>query len=375
MFYGCSCRNPKFYLVPWCMWELGRPFAMAPSAAEQADKPTYPRMQNGKNVVGGTGVDPFVRLPEGDVNDDLDFMQSQAKEKLRSAERQTDRVDILNELAATDEQGSTQFQRQGHHDSKKATQSKLRCVASGRSESLKGEDKWVEGDIEIADRLYRACGVFDGHGGSEAASLCAGQIFDIIRDAVLAKPPHSGEYTFDDVANALPGAFERVHREVRGLDDGKCTAGTTATILIIDLENRLVLCCNVGDSMVLAVDADKTGFISADHRIQTKYALRTCEHLRCRSRPPPCRLTRRCLTRRCLARRCLARRCLARRCLTRRCRPRRLLRRPMQHRGAAEDFGQRRDACIRGASPQQGANGAVALLAWGARARSFPRRQ
>ena len=47
-----------------------------------------------------------------------------------------------------------------------------------------------------------------------------------------------------------------------------CSAGATATVVIVDLVSRELACCNAGDSSALMVDRTKTSWVSVDHRLQ-----------------------------------------------------------------------------------------------------------
>ena len=167
----------------------------------------------------------------------------------------------------------------------------LRCDVSSQQTSLKGEDAWVSGEIELGGRRYVICappptrvgahpasprpasptffpqrplsapcssrrraharvngadGMFDGHGGAQAAVRCAANLLPYVSAA--AAQTAGGGATLEDLACATKRAFEQLHAEIRALDEGTCTAGTTAGVIIADLEARQVLACNVGDS-------------------------------------------------------------------------------------------------------------------------------
>ena len=51
-----------------------------------------------------------------------------------------------------------------------------------------------------------------------------------------------------------------------------CSAGATATVVIVDLVSRELACCNAGDSSALMVDRTKTSWVSVDHRLQENKA-------------------------------------------------------------------------------------------------------
>ena len=132
--------------------------------------------------------------------------------------------------------------------------------------TLKGEDYWAtKGPLTVGDDTLYVMGVFDGHGGSRAASLCSERLIRYLLDA--AGNDGSGE----SIRRAGTAAFTRCHEEVIALADGTATDGTTATVVVVNATRRELTTLNAGDSAAMLVPDTKAGemLLSEDHRIAT----------------------------------------------------------------------------------------------------------
>lgn len=145
----------------------------------------------------------------------------------------------------------------------------LNCSIGFCEKRLKGEDRHDFCDVECNGRPYKLFAVYDGHGGGAASEHCSIHLLRIIAEEAV-KTPSGGASLVDDMRLACTIAFARCHEELRG--QSGTTSGTTATVLVVDLQRREVLCCNVGDSAVIVLDpldTSKLGFASTDHRLHT----------------------------------------------------------------------------------------------------------
>ena len=148
---------------------------------------------------------------------------------------------------------------------------RLPCVVAIDAAKLKGEDTTLVRDVKIGGREYKLCAVFDGHDGKEASGFCAERMVAYLVEAERelsaapgccrggCRPPsapgdssHSsgsngvsggvsagaaattGPSVVETLSSALRIAFDRCHTEIR---ENSPKAGTTATVLIIDLIN------------------------------------------------------------------------------------------------------------------------------------------
>lgn len=142
--------------------------------------------------------------------------------------------------------------------------------------SLKGEDGSAVLSAKVAGEAIAAFLVVDGHGGPLAmrhvAAQLLGRIVGAVSDASDASPPA--------LHAACRAEFARAHAELRSGSGSKFGAsGCTATVVVINLDSRMLTCCNVGDSLAVLVphDApvgeglpDGTAWLqlTADHRVE-----------------------------------------------------------------------------------------------------------
>jgi serine/threonine protein phosphatase PrpC len=95
-------------------------------------------------------------------------------------------------------------------------------------------------------------GLFDGHGGSEAAIYCATKLHRLISQ--LYKP---GE----PVGPAIKEAIYEINREVISQWE---IAGTTAAIVVI--ADGMIYAANVGDSRVILIEGGRARRLTFDHK-------------------------------------------------------------------------------------------------------------
>ena len=142
----------------------------------------------------------------------------------------------------------------------------LACKVAACNKTLKGEDTWFSEIVSTSSgSQYHCAGVFDGHGGRAAAEYCRDNMASYLTGAAAQTP--GGGQSLAEMAVALKLVFARCHRELR--ETPGLTAGTTATVIVVDHAHRRVLCANVGDSSAMVCDATTMGFVSADHRLHS----------------------------------------------------------------------------------------------------------
>jgi len=99
--------------------------------------------------------------------------------------------------------------------------------------------------------------VFDGHGGSECAEYCASNLVPILCKYLLSE-------------NAVTAAFTLCISEMDNavIECAKDASGSTGCIILIDLKNYDLWCCNVGDSRCILINSlcNKNKQISIEHK-------------------------------------------------------------------------------------------------------------
>tara|TARA_B110001452_G_scaffold22483_1_gene17979 strand:- start:123 stop:2375 length:2253 start_codon:yes stop_codon:yes gene_type:complete len=120
----------------------------------------------------------------------------------------------------------------------------------------KAEDASFHSAHTLLGRKHSIAGVLDGHGGPAASRHCQRCLAKYIEELV------EGGASLED---ACTRSFERCHSELRS---SGTTAGTTATLFVVDHEARQLLCCNVGDSHAVLVTASGVSRLTVDHRLQ-----------------------------------------------------------------------------------------------------------
>ena len=99
--------------------------------------------------------------------------------------------------------------------------------------------------------------VFDGHGGDQTAKLCVKRYPEIFAKCLTDNP--------FDYELAIKQSFELMDKEVEALNASEM--GNTATVVFIN--NKLLYCCNVGDSSCCLITDKKGEFLSIDDKIVT----------------------------------------------------------------------------------------------------------
>lgn len=114
-------------------------------------------------------------------------------------------------------------------------------------------------------RVYRMFGVFDGHGGHEAALHCKAHLGRNLHKA-LCQLRHVERHTDSDcVADALRSAIATTDIELLATDVGG-TVGTTAVVVLLDAQCRAWV-ANVGDSRaVLGRSNGEAVQLTTDHK-------------------------------------------------------------------------------------------------------------
>mmetsp|Transcript_5602 Transcript_5602/g.25247 ORF Transcript_5602/g.25247 Transcript_5602/m.25247 type:complete len:800 (+) Transcript_5602:282-2681(+) len=153
----------------------------------------------------------------------------------------------------------------------------LPCRVAHSRKVMKGEDKsFASPGVQWRGVSFDAFGLFDGHGGKDAAEHCADRFVPALIEALEAagpSPPETDpEDVFEDrVANALVAAFATVDQEFLGKD---IHSGATATIVCVN--GRRVHSAAVGDSLATldcghGVSAVR---LTPEHRLDTSAAER-----------------------------------------------------------------------------------------------------
>ena len=153
----------------------------------------------------------------------------------------------------------------------------LPCRVAHSRKVMKGEDKsFASPGVQWRGVSFDAFGLFDGHGGKDAAEHCADRFVPALIEALDAagpSPPETDpEDVFEDrVANALVAAFATVDQEFLGKD---IHSGATATIVCVN--GRRVHSAAVGDSLATldcghGVSAVR---LTPEHRLDTSAAER-----------------------------------------------------------------------------------------------------
>jgi serine/threonine protein phosphatase PrpC len=142
---------------------------------------------------------------------------------------------------------------------------------------MKGEDKsFASPGVQWRGVSFDAFGLFDGHGGKDAAEHCADRFVPALIEALDAAGPSPPETDPEDVfeeriADALVAAFATVDQEFLGKD---IHSGATATIVCVN--GRRVHSAAVGDSLATldcghGVSAVR---LTPEHRLDTSAAER-----------------------------------------------------------------------------------------------------
>ncbi|EOD26851.1 hypothetical protein EMIHUDRAFT_468946 [Emiliania huxleyi CCMP1516] len=134
------------------------------------------------------------------------------------------------------------------------------CECAEAQRDLKGEDcfdsrRLVWGGEEVVVML-----VADGHGGGEASRHCR----DHLLDCYLASA--AGDPSAPSLLRAGVAACERMHEEVVGMT----TAGSTITIVALNLARLELSVCNLGDSEAWLVPrSGSPSRLTEDHRLDS----------------------------------------------------------------------------------------------------------
>ncbi|KAL6132164.1 hypothetical protein ACLB2K_070535 [Fragaria x ananassa] len=95
---------------------------------------------------------------------------------------------------------------------------------------------------------YDFYGVYDGHGGSEVASVCRERLHEVVAEAVEMEVVKGVKEVVIDWERVMEGCFGKMDEEVSGISVAK-TVGSTAVAAVVTEE--LVVVANCGDSRVV----------------------------------------------------------------------------------------------------------------------------
>jgi serine/threonine protein phosphatase PrpC len=144
--------------------------------------------------------------------------------------------------------------------SEKATLSNAKvgmASCQGKRDTMEDEHLAIEGEIQLGNSVhsYTLCGVFDGHGGSQASKF----VKDNINNYQIQSIKHECQngLTEEGIYRALKKTFKQLDADYNTGKDG-----TTATVVFIIDEKVWV--ANVGDSRTLLVYEDKVVQASED---------------------------------------------------------------------------------------------------------------
>lgn len=99
----------------------------------------------------------------------------------------------------------------------------------------------------IKNQLY--CAIFDGHGGKFPAEYCKQHLHEIIEQNILKYPSKS-------IDKNINKSFEIVNSSIIDAQDIPEDSGTTASVII--LNNKEMICANVGDSRCYLIKKNKS---------------------------------------------------------------------------------------------------------------------
>jgi len=122
--------------------------------------------------------------------------------------------------------------------------------------TLKGEDGLRAERISIGGEQIMAALVCDGHGGHEAAALVIDQLIATFADAA------HGDASAASLRVAAATAFAALHDKM--LSEAKTTAGTTATLCVVNETRGELTCCSTGDSWAMMITRPKARNMSPE---------------------------------------------------------------------------------------------------------------
>jgi protein phosphatase 1A len=135
------------------------------------------------------------------------------------------------------------------------------------------EDAWLVKENLKSGLLYAS--VFDGHGGASSAIFLKHALFDTLKKKMKQKGNNKNVFIQDseEVSRVTSlGSLQEIFKLTDGalidhiatLGDPECWSGSTATICFID--ERQIICANVGDSAAVIGRKGKPFIITKEHR-------------------------------------------------------------------------------------------------------------
>lgn len=130
------------------------------------------------------------------------------------------------------------------------------CHFIGSRPTMEDEHLAVSFDLEIGDKIYpvRLFGVFDGHGGNEAALYLKAHLKDKLKKTLLEE--NESDLSDEGIWNALKRTFVRIDQKFKG------SSGSTATVAMV--LNGKLWTANVGDSRTILQNGSGTQQLSED---------------------------------------------------------------------------------------------------------------
>ncbi len=136
-------------------------------------------------------------------------------------------------------------------------------MVGGYQRSLKGEDCYATRQEFIGGDSISFILVADGHGGRQVSSYISSRLLErVCTNAV--------DGSADSLNAACSAAFKQVHQEVcsPNFDSGESKAGSTLTVVCVNVTRGEVSTWNVGDSMALLVENDGYVELGVTHRLE-----------------------------------------------------------------------------------------------------------
>lgn len=130
---------------------------------------------------------------------------------------------------------------------------------------LKGEDVTVTRRTMIGGDAVEFLLVCDGHGGATASHLCRAHMLE----RMIAEAESDGSSA--SLERAARSSIENVHRDVVATGS---TAGTTVTVVAINVSRAELTVAHVGDSAALLVEAESETMLTEEHRLDDSPAER-----------------------------------------------------------------------------------------------------
>ncbi len=178
------------------------------------------------------------------------LIQSKLEKELRCAQNQ-----MLQERDGEDFQ--YQVGNLGHVEAEKVGSHHVGiCHFIGRRPEMEDEHLAARFDLKINQKVYpvELFGIFDGHGGNEAAKFLKERLRGMLEHTLVEMNPDT--LTDQGIWNALKMAFVKLNEEFKG------NAGSTATLAMI--LNEKLWTANLGDARTILVNGNEVMQLTED---------------------------------------------------------------------------------------------------------------